>query len=94
MHPKLIEIEFRNEGTKAGEGFSLTVHWFEIFWSEDASTNCIRIASDTTEFGDYIWEGVRLVDEDCFSFRDETYDFMAMRPIDEDKIADALSKTS
>jgi len=90
MYPKLITIEFRNEGTKSGEGFNLTIHWFEIFWSEDASTNQIEIASDIDEHGDYIWEDVRLVDKDCFSFRGKTYDFMAIRPIDEDKIDDAV----
>lgn len=82
MHPKLIEIEFRNEEQKPGEGFHITVHWLEIFWSEDGSTNYIQIGSDTNEHGDYIWERVRLVDKNCFSFRDETYDFMAVRPIE------------
>ena len=85
MYPKLITIEFRNEGTKAGEGFNLTVHWLEIFWSEDASTNYMEIASDSDEHGDYIWEQVTLIDKDCFSFRGKAYDFMAVRPIDEDQ---------
>ena len=89
-HPKLIEIEFRNEGTKPGNGFQLSVHWFEIFWSEDGSTNYIEIASDTNEHGDYIWEEVRLVDKDCYSFRGETYDFMAIRPIDTDEIVEVV----
>jgi len=90
MYPKLIEIEFRNEEQKPGDGLHITVHWFEIFWSGDGSTNYIQIASDTDEHGDYTWEGVRLVDKDCFSFRGKTYDFMAIRPIDTDEIVEVV----
>ena len=89
-YPKLIEIEFRKEEQKPGDGFHITVHWFEIFWSEDASRNYIRIASDTNEHGDYIWEVVQLVSRDCYSFRGETYDFMAIRPIDTDEIVEVV----
>ncbi len=90
MHPKLMELEFRNEETKAGEGFHLIIHWFEIFWSEDASTNYMEIASDADEHGDYVYEQVTLIDKDCFSFRGKTYDFMAIRPIDTDEIVEVV----
>jgi hypothetical protein len=89
-YPKLITIEFRKEGQEPEDGFHITVHWFEIFWSEDGSTNYIEIASDTDEHGDYIWEQVTLVAEDCYSFRGETYDFMAIRPIDTDEIVEVV----
>lgn len=90
MHPKLIEIEFRKEEQKPGDGLHITAHWFEIFWSEHASANHIRIASDTNEHGDYIWEQATLVAEDCFLFRGETYGFMAIRPIDTDEIVEVV----
>jgi len=90
MYPKLITIEFRNEEQKPGDGLHINIHWFEIFWSEDASMNYMEIASDSDEHGDYIWEEVRYGDGDCYSFRGETYDFMAIRPIDTDEIVEVV----
>jgi len=80
-HPKLMEIEFRMGEQKPGDGFRIAVHRCEIFWCNESSTSFIEIASGTNEHGDYVWEEVRYADGDCYSFRGETYDFMAIRPI-------------
>jgi hypothetical protein len=83
-YPKLITIEFRKEEQNPGDGLHINVHWIEIFWCDESSMSYIGIASDTNEHGDYIWEVVhRLVSRDCYSFRGETYDFMAIRPIED-----------